>query len=84
MRQQFKFFIQKVNQRGYALAIAHPYPKTIKFLKQYLPELSEQGIRLVPVSRLIPLSQETQDANQKNKQRGNSHVACTGPACSRL
>ncbi len=84
MRQQFKFFIQKVNLRGYALAIAHPYPKTIKFLKQHLPELSEQGIRLVPVSRLIPLSQEKQDANQKNKQRENSHVACTGPACSRL
>lgn len=78
LRQQFDLFIKKVNRRGYALAIAHPYPKTIEFLKANLKELDEHGITLIPVSELI------HTANQKIKRRGNQHVACTGTACSRL
>jgi len=31
LRKQFNHFIQKIDQRGYALAIAHPYPETIHF-----------------------------------------------------
>jgi len=53
LRKQFDRFINKVNERGYALAIAHPYPKTIEFLRQNLQELEQQGIRLVPASQLI-------------------------------
>jgi len=53
LRKQFDLFINKINERGYALAIAHPYPKTIKFLQQNLQELEQQGIRLVPASHLI-------------------------------
>lgn len=78
LRQQFDLFIQKVNQRGYALAIAHPYPETIKFLKANLNELTRHGITLIPVSALI------RTANQRNINRENHHVACTGTACSRL
>ena len=78
LRQQFDLFIQKVNRRGYALAIAHPYPATIKFLKAHLNELSEHGIRLIPVSELVRV------AEQRNKHRGNNNVACTGTACTRL
>ncbi len=78
LRRQFDRFIKKINQRGYALAIAHPYPETIKFLKAHLNELHEQGIRLIPVSELVHI------ANQRNKKPENQHVACTGTACSRL
>jgi len=78
LRQQFDRFIKKVNRRGYALAIAHPYPETIKFLKANLNELSEHGITLIPVSELV------RTANQRNRNRENHHVACTGTACSRL
>ncbi len=78
LRKQFDRFIQKVNQRGYALAIAHPYPQTIKFLKAHLDELHEHGIKLIPVSELVIT------ANRINKQQENHHVACTGTACSRL
>ncbi len=53
LRTQFNRFIQKANQRGYALAIAHPYPETIKFLKAHLNELQQHGIKLIPVSKLI-------------------------------
>jgi len=78
LRKQFDAFIQKINQRGYALAIAHPYPETIKFLKAHLDELREHGIKLIPVSKLI------RSASQLNKKQENHHVACTGTACSRL
>ncbi|NOQ87814.1 MAG: divergent polysaccharide deacetylase family protein [Gammaproteobacteria bacterium] len=78
LRRQFDLFIQKVNRRGFALAIAHPYPKTIAFLKAHLNELAEQGITLIPVSELV------RTADQLTKNRGNHHVACTGTACSRL
>lgn len=53
LRQQFDRFIKKAKQQGYALAIAHPYPKTIKFLQNHLTELNRQGITLLPVSQLI-------------------------------
>jgi len=72
IRRQFDLFIKKVNQRGYAIAIAHPYPKTIQFLKDHLNELSKQGIKVIPVSSLI------------KQHRENHHVACTGSTCSRL
>jgi len=78
LRTQFDRFIQKVNQRGYALAIAHPHPETIKFLKAHLDELGKHGIKLIPVSKLI------RTANYLNKKRENQHVACTGAACARL
>ena len=81
--KQFKLFIKKVNRRGYALAIAHPYPATIKFLKAHLDELKQQGIKLIPVSQLILLSRQQKNTpiNNKNEKR---HVACTGTTCSGL
>ena len=78
IRQQFNLFIEKINQRGYALAIAHPYPSTIKFLQENLAELNKHGITLIPVSELIG------SATRITNQRENHHVACTGPSCSRL
>ena len=75
LRQQFDRFINKINQRGYALAIAHPYPKTIKFLQDNIKELNEQGITLLPVSQLI---------SKTTKKRENKHVACTGTPCTGL
>jgi len=78
LRTQFDRFIQRVKQRGYALAIAHPYPETIKFLKAHLGELQQHGIKLIPVSKLI------RTADYLSKKREKQHVACTGTACSRL
>jgi uncharacterized protein len=78
LQQQFDLFIQKINQRGYALAIAHPYPETIKFLKTHLHELGRLGITLIPVSALI------NTVSQQHTTRENDYVTCTGTACSRL
>ena len=78
IRIQFSRFIKKINRRGYALAIAHPYPNTIQFLKDHLVELTEQGIRLIPVSGLIQMT------NKVTHQRGDQHVACTRTTCPGL
>ena len=75
LRRQFDRFIKKVQQRGYAIAIAHPYPKTINFLQNNLKELNQQGITLLPVSKLI---------RKTTKKRENKHVACTGTPCTGL
>lgn len=72
IRKQFDRFIQITNKKGYAIAIAHPHPTTLSFLKQNLKKLAENGIKLVPVSKLLEL-------------RGNeNHVTCTGTTCSGL
>ncbi|KKM82732.1 hypothetical protein LCGC14_1316600, partial [marine sediment metagenome] len=39
--------------QSFAIAIAHPYPETIDFLREALPQLIEQGFELVPVSQLV-------------------------------
>jgi len=86
LRIQFDRFINKINQRGYALAIAHPYPKTIRFLQRHLKELKEQGITLLPVSKLIRTAQQTtlKAATKSGTKTENKYVACTGSSCSRL
>ena len=71
LQTQFNRFIKIIKQRGYALAIGHPYPETIKFLNQHLDELKQHGIELIPVSQLI-------------QQTGKQYVTCTGTACSGL
>jgi len=52
INQQFDQAIALSQKNGYAIAIAHPYPETIKVLKQRLSTLNK-NIKLVPVSTLI-------------------------------
>ncbi len=71
LETQFKRFLDLIHQRGYALAIAHPYPETIRFLSENLNKLKQQGIEIIPVSQLI-------------KQTGKKYVSCTGTTCTGL
>jgi polysaccharide deacetylase 2 family uncharacterized protein YibQ len=41
-------------KRGRAVAIGHPFPETLKALRDNLPLLRKYGISLVPVSRVVP------------------------------
>ncbi|MCY7295383.1 divergent polysaccharide deacetylase family protein [Alteromonas sp. a30] len=50
---QFKRLRRIANKYGQAVGIAHPHPQTLSYLKQHLPELAEEGVRLVPLSELI-------------------------------
>lgn len=70
IQKQFTRFIQITNKRGYAIAIAHPYPTTIAFFKTHLQELEEHDIELVPVSELIRL------------HGSKTNVTCTGTTCA--
>lgn len=77
LKTQFNRFIDKILKSGHALAIAHPYPATIAFLRDNLHRLEKHGIRLIPVSELI-------DNRYKVQQEETPYVACTGTTCSGL
>ncbi|HYW02624.1 MAG TPA: divergent polysaccharide deacetylase family protein [Gammaproteobacteria bacterium] len=55
---QFRRLITLARRDGVAVAIAHPYPQTLKFLRWALPALARQHIRLIPVRRAIRIQQE--------------------------
>lgn len=46
---------REVEEQDVALAIGHPYPTTVTALAQFLPELEQHDIQLVPVSHLVRL-----------------------------
>ncbi|MEH6471377.1 MAG: divergent polysaccharide deacetylase family protein [Halopseudomonas sp.] len=53
VHQQFLRTIAIARRHGSAVAIGHPYPVTVEYLRLALPLLDEQGIRLVTASALI-------------------------------
>jgi polysaccharide deacetylase 2 family uncharacterized protein YibQ len=53
MLKQFKRLIAIAKKQGRAVAIAHPYPQTLQFLKDYLPGIENQGIRLVKLGDIV-------------------------------
>ena len=58
IQKQLRKLIRKAQQKGTALAIAHPKKVTLAELEQWLPVLESNGIKLVPVSELIKLRQQ--------------------------
>ena len=56
--RQVDKLVASAKKHGTALAIGHPYRTTLKVLKAMLPQLSEQGVRLVSVSELIRIQKE--------------------------
>lgn len=55
VRAQFDRLVAIAHQRGSAIGIGHPYPETLTVLAERLPTLAEQGVELVPVSRLVKI-----------------------------
>lgn len=53
IHKQWRYLLRLARDKGSALAIGHPYPETISFLQNVLPELDAAGIKLVSVSELI-------------------------------
>ena len=53
LERAFQRLLTIARHDGGALAIAHPYPRTLEFLQTHIPQLADSGIELVPVSDLI-------------------------------
>ena len=53
IEREFARLKRLADRQGYAIAIGHPYPATLAYLEQHLPQLERDGYRLVPVSEII-------------------------------
>lgn len=53
IRRQFDRLLALAEERGGAIAIAHPYDETLDVLAQGIPEARARGIEFVPVSSLL-------------------------------
>jgi len=57
VNKQFDRLLKIARTHGYALAIGHPYPDTMKVLKKRLQELESEQVDLVPVSIMLKIRQ---------------------------
>ena len=55
MGYQFNRLVAIAKRKGFAVAIAHPHPQTLRFLAKRLPLLESKGVQLVPMSQLLEL-----------------------------
>lgn len=69
IQKQLKKLIKRAENKGTALAIAHPKKITLSVLEKWLPELEAKGIKLVSVSELINLQQQRRLALWKNPRQ---------------
>ncbi|MGB1139806.1 MAG: divergent polysaccharide deacetylase family protein [Halioglobus sp.] len=76
--ERFSVLLEKAAEEGLAVAIGHPYPETITFLRETLPGLAEAGVQLVPVSEALALAHNTRLADSGTVT--GSETACC-PAC---
>ncbi|WP_067659830.1 divergent polysaccharide deacetylase family protein [Ferrimonas marina] len=53
IERQWRQAVSLAQSRGQVVVIGHPYPSTLAFLQEALPALAQQGVTLVPVSRLV-------------------------------
>ncbi|WP_298440841.1 divergent polysaccharide deacetylase family protein [uncultured Ferrimonas sp.] len=55
LQQQWQQALRIARKHGKVVVIGHPYPDTMAFLQQQLPQLAQQqdGVEVVPVAQLI-------------------------------
>jgi polysaccharide deacetylase 2 family uncharacterized protein YibQ len=64
LEYEFNRLLQLARKQGSAVAIGHPHPQTLALLEKRLPQLEQQGFRLLPVSELINHQQEVEHSWQ--------------------
>lgn len=65
--KQFNRLLRIARTKGSAVAIGHPYPSTLSYLENILPQLADMGVHLVAPSDLLAIraSLNTQHATQQ-------------------
>ncbi|MEE4295457.1 MAG: divergent polysaccharide deacetylase family protein [Wenzhouxiangella sp.] len=53
LEEAWQELLERARRDGQALAIGHPHPETIAYLRAVIPSLGESNVRLVKVSRLL-------------------------------
>jgi len=53
VKRQLQIAIRGAKEKGEAIAIGHPHAETLEALREMLPEVKRQGVRLVLVSDLV-------------------------------
>ncbi len=53
IRKQLELAIRGAKEKGEAIAIGHPHPETIRALREVIPQMQGQGVRLVVASELV-------------------------------
>lgn len=57
IRARFHELLAVARERGFALAIGHPYPETLEVLERMLPRLGHERVRLVSLSDMLEIRQ---------------------------
>ena len=53
VKRQLQIAIRGAKEKGEAIAIGHPHPETLEAVREMLPEVKKQGVRLVLVSDAV-------------------------------
>ena len=53
VRRQLELALRGAREKGQAVAIGHPHPATLQALREVLPHVQAQGVRLVLASELV-------------------------------
>ncbi len=67
IRHHFQRLLQTAQRQGTAIGIGHPYPETVRVLRDLLPWAAEHGHRIVPVREVITARLQARD----NEDGGN-------------
>ncbi len=55
VRELLARLVKSARARGAAVGLCHPYPETLAILREELPRLRDEGLRMVTVSELLAL-----------------------------
>lgn len=70
IHQQFVQALALAVTKGQAVAIGHPYPETVAYLAEALPQLAKLGIKLVTASELLELRPQRNLLQKKPSLKG--------------
>jgi polysaccharide deacetylase 2 family uncharacterized protein YibQ len=68
LEREFARLKKLARQRGFAVGIGHPYPRTLTLLEDELPKLEGEGFELVSISRYVTLRNKPLTSTQASAE----------------